>query len=157
MQDLFRKKSLEKVSSPEQLDDYIKVSNPGVWMVLSAILVLLIGVCVWGIFGHLDTELDTAGVCQEGVLTCYINEADISRITEDTLVSVAENEFFVTEISAFSVAFQDAPGATLLPADAFASDARVYVLTVAVPNLADGCYDVSLILRRERPISFVLG
>ncbi len=43
---LFRKSSIERVSSPEQLNDYIKVSNPGVWMILAAIIALLIGVCV---------------------------------------------------------------------------------------------------------------
>ena len=33
---LFREKSLEKVSSPEQLNDYIRVSNPGVWIAVAA-------------------------------------------------------------------------------------------------------------------------
>lgn len=28
---IFRKKSVERMSSPEQLNDYIKVTNPGVW------------------------------------------------------------------------------------------------------------------------------
>ena len=45
---LFRKKSVDKVSSPEQLNEYIRVANPGVWMVLAAIVILLAGVVVWG-------------------------------------------------------------------------------------------------------------
>ena len=40
-QPLFRKKSVDKVSSPEQLNEYIRVANPGVWMVLAAIVILL--------------------------------------------------------------------------------------------------------------------
>ena len=40
---LFRKKSVDKVSSPEQLNEYIRVANPGVWMVLAAIVILLAG------------------------------------------------------------------------------------------------------------------
>ena len=31
-EEIFRKKSLDKVKSPENLDDYIRVSNPGVWL-----------------------------------------------------------------------------------------------------------------------------
>ena len=50
---IFRKSSIDRVSSPEQLNDYIRISNPSVWMVLAAVIVLLAGVCVWGIFGHL--------------------------------------------------------------------------------------------------------
>lgn len=43
---IFRQKSLDRVSSPEQLNDYVRVSNPGVWTILLAVIVLLIGICV---------------------------------------------------------------------------------------------------------------
>ena len=55
MSQLFSKKSLDKVSSPEQLNDYIRVANPSLWLVLGAVIVLLIGVCVWGVLGRMDT------------------------------------------------------------------------------------------------------
>ena len=66
MSELFRKKSIERVTSPEQLNDYIRVSNPGVWMVLAAVVILLAGVCVWGVFGRLDTKKQASGVCENG-------------------------------------------------------------------------------------------
>ena len=68
---IFRKKSLAQVSSPEQLNDYIRVPNPGIWMILLAVIVLLVGVCVWGVFGHMDTNLKVAAVCKDGKLICY--------------------------------------------------------------------------------------
>lgn len=40
---IFRKSSIDRVSSPEQLNDYIRVSNPSVWMILAAVIVLLAG------------------------------------------------------------------------------------------------------------------
>ncbi|MFR8314114.1 MAG: hypothetical protein ACLVBP_18195 [Ruminococcus sp.] len=61
---IFRKKSLDRISSPEQLNDYIRVANPGIWMILAAVIILLAGVCVWGIFGHLDTKTETVGNCK---------------------------------------------------------------------------------------------
>lgn len=45
-QQLFRKSSIERVSSPEQLNDYIKVTNSGVWLVLAAVIMLLVGTCI---------------------------------------------------------------------------------------------------------------
>ena len=33
---IFRKKSLDRISSPEQLNDYIRMANPGIWMILTA-------------------------------------------------------------------------------------------------------------------------
>ena len=49
--------TIKKVDSPEQLNQYIKLSNPEVWILLIAIVVLLIGVCVWGCFGKIDTKI----------------------------------------------------------------------------------------------------
>ncbi|MCL2285968.1 MAG: hypothetical protein FWC32_06330 [Firmicutes bacterium] len=46
---IFRKDSLEKMSSPEKLNDYIKVSNPSIWIILSAIAIMLIAAFIWGI------------------------------------------------------------------------------------------------------------
>ncbi|MFR2214765.1 MAG: hypothetical protein ACLS61_13650 [Ruminococcus sp.] len=63
---IFRKKSLDRISSPEQLNDYIRVANPGIWMILAAVIILLAGVCVWGIFGHLDTKTETVGTAKAG-------------------------------------------------------------------------------------------
>ena len=44
---LFRKKSLEKISSPEELHDYMQVTSPRLWMLLSAIAALLVGFIVY--------------------------------------------------------------------------------------------------------------
>lgn len=56
MSELYRKKSLDRISSPEQLDDYIRVTSPPVWIVLIAIVILLIGILAWGIFGEVEEE-----------------------------------------------------------------------------------------------------
>ena len=57
---LFREKSLERISSPEQLDDRISVTTIPVWLVLLATIVILAGMLVWGLFGTVDVT-DTNG------------------------------------------------------------------------------------------------
>ena len=89
---LFRKKSLDKVSSPEQLNDYIRVSNPGIWIVLAAVIVLLIGVCVWGVFGRLETTIGSAAVVKDGEMTLYIKEEYLGKVSEGMIVRVKEKE-----------------------------------------------------------------
>ncbi len=51
---IFRKKSIERVSSPEQLNDYIRVTTPSVWLILIAIIILIIGTLIWGVFGRIE-------------------------------------------------------------------------------------------------------
>lgn len=88
---IFRKKSVDKMSSPEQLNDYIKVTNPGVWMILTAIIVLLIGVCVWGIFGKLETKITVAAESLDGRMVLYVKESDVEDIKESMSVSIGDD------------------------------------------------------------------
>jgi hypothetical protein len=44
---LFRKKSIERISSPEQLHDYMRVTSPRLWMLLAAVVLLLAGFIVY--------------------------------------------------------------------------------------------------------------
>ncbi len=157
MSELFRKKSIERVTSPEQLNDYIRVSNPGVWMILAAVVILLAGVCVWGVFGRLDTKKQASGVCENGKLTCYIKSDDIVDVKEDTLVSVAGKEYTVKSVSASPVRLDGEKDSYLIYLGGFSETDWVYVATVDSPDLADGEYSVDVITKRVSPISFVLN
>ena len=67
--ELFRKKAVERVASPEQLNDYIHVTSPAIWMALVGIILILAGGIVWGIFGNLYTTVEGAGTAAGGNLT----------------------------------------------------------------------------------------
>lgn len=58
---IFREKSIKRVSSPEQLNDYIRVTSPSVWIILLAIILLLAGIVVWTLFGTVSYE-DASGI-----------------------------------------------------------------------------------------------
>ena len=53
---VFREKSMERVSSPEQLNDYIRVTTPSVWIVLVALVVLLAGMLAWSVLGRVTVH-----------------------------------------------------------------------------------------------------
>ena len=40
---IFRKKSIDRISSPEALNDYLRVTTPTFWLILAAIILLLVG------------------------------------------------------------------------------------------------------------------
>ncbi len=56
---IFRKKSLERVTSPEQLNDYIKVTTPSVWIILAATLILIVGTLVWAVLGKIRVNTES--------------------------------------------------------------------------------------------------
>ncbi len=58
---LFRKESVEHISSPEQLHDYMRVTSPKLWMILSAILALLIGFVVFSFTTTMESTVTVRG------------------------------------------------------------------------------------------------
>ena len=65
---LFRKKSLERISSPEELHDYMRVTSPRLWMLLIAIVALLVGFIVYASTVTLENTIPVK-VIVENMLT----------------------------------------------------------------------------------------
>ncbi|MBQ9519510.1 MAG: hypothetical protein IJR59_06425, partial [Firmicutes bacterium] len=59
--ELFRKKSIDRISSPEQLNDFIEVARPSMWLAISAIVLLIIGMAVWACFGVVEIKDENGG------------------------------------------------------------------------------------------------
>ena len=154
---IFREKSLKKIASPEQMNDYIRVSSPSVWMVLTAVIVLLAGVCVWGMFGHLDTAVQTGGVCADDRLTVLVGEEDHDKIKENAVISVDGVEYAVAEITNAPIRVDDQIDPYVVHLAGFTEGDWVYRLYADVPGLADGVYAASVITERVRPLDFVLN
>ena len=72
---IFRKESLEKINSPGQLNRYIRVADSGTWLILAAILVLLLGAVIWGVFGAVETTAPATVVCAEDGCVCWVDAA----------------------------------------------------------------------------------
>ena len=70
---VFREKSMERVSSPEQLNDYIRVTTPSVWIVLVALVVLLAGILAWSIFGRVEVHNDDGSTTAIAPITYVTN------------------------------------------------------------------------------------
>ncbi len=140
-EEIFRKKSLDKVKSPESLDDYIRVSNPGVWLLLVSVIVLLLGACVWGIFGHIDSTVPTTVQIENGEATCFIGYLDLASVAGDPIgrtVKVSGKEAVITSI-------------------AEKSDLGCKCVLSAEFSLPDGFYDGRVVVDRYQPLSFILN
>jgi HlyD family secretion protein len=59
---IFRQVSLDRLSSPEQLDQLLRVTGPRSWFALAAVFLLLAGTVLWGCVGSIDTTATGQGV-----------------------------------------------------------------------------------------------
>jgi hypothetical protein len=54
---VFRKVALERLSSPEQLDQLVKITTPSGWLALAALMILLVMLLVWAVFGTVPSQV----------------------------------------------------------------------------------------------------
>ena len=93
---LFREKSLERISTPEKLNDYLRVTSPGVWLVLAAVIALLIGVCIWGVAGQITATVPAAVVTEDGKSVCLVPVSALDGVIRNRTVTIDGTEAELT-------------------------------------------------------------
>ena len=154
---VFRDSSLDRVSSPEQLNDYIKVSSPSIWMVLAAAIVFLTGVVVWGVFGSLVTKQETVAVIKNGNAVCYISSDNIQKVGMGMKIYIGETAGTITVASAdapIQIGSEFDPYALYL--GGFEIGEWVYQVQINIPE-EDGVYSAEIITEELSPISFIMN
>jgi hypothetical protein len=134
---IFRKKSLDRISSPEAIDDYIKIMRPGMWLVLAAILLVLAAAVIWSITGRIETTLTAQGRVAGQQVTLELTQDQMSGVAVGSEVRVGEA---VGEVLAVT---QDA------------QDAGRFQVVASAPGAADGVACVTLVTERIAPITFL--
>lgn len=128
--------NFKRVVSPESLNEYIRVSNPGVWLLLTAVIALLLGALVWGIFGTMESTLSTVVSVEAGNISCYVNDSDISELKIGMTVKTEGFEGVLSDIA----------GKTELG----------YLCIISSDSTPeDGIYSGKIVLKEISPLSFV--
>ena len=126
---LYRKSSMDRIQSPEQLNDYLRVTNPSVWVLLTAVILLLAGLLVWGSFIYIDSR-------------AYGR----AEVTDGTMVVRFEDEAAAERIDAGMTVTAGAASAEIRSVGR--DDQGLFALAEA--DLADGVYDVSVCYRQTQ-------
>ena len=132
-QSLFRKETMDRISSPEVLTDYLKVTNPGIWVVLVAVIVLLGGIFAWSCVGTLETTSDAAVVVYDH--TALVVLKDSGTIAEGMQLRVSNENVQIAKVQ-------------------FDEYGRAVGKTeVALP---DGTYEGTVVTEQMHPIDFLI-
>ena len=83
---VFRKASIERIQSPEQLNDYLRVTNPAVWIVLAAAILLLAGTLVWASFTYIGSSVSGVAAVENGVMTVRFEDAALEKNVEAGMI-----------------------------------------------------------------------
>ena len=134
---IFRKKSLDRISSPEALDDYLHVTTPSVWLILIAIIMLLVGMLIWSHVASIDSF--ATGRAQVENSTMYIefdNEQIARNVQSGMVVMSGETQ---SRISSVGV------------------DSQGKIFALAPTELADGYYIVDVLFKQTQVIQLLFN
>lgn len=123
---IFRKVALERLSSPEQLDQLLRVTTPQGWLALLALLGLIITVVAWSFSDTIPTQ-----VLGQGIL---IRGGQLTRV-----VPPAAGQVATTAVRAGDLVAQGQPIAQIVPQSSAAGEPH----TIASP-LAGRVVDISV-------------
>ena len=146
-----------KITSPEQVNDYIKTSNPAAWLIILSAVILLASIFVWTIFGTLDVTVKAGGVATENGIVCYVSESEDIAVGDKVksgdltgeVVSVSEKPVSKMKITESL----DVDEYTLYCLDL--SDWN-YIVEISMPeSTSDGYVEVEITKETIKPISFL--
>ena len=132
---IFREKSIKRISSPEELNKYLRVTNPGIWAVLLAVIVLLGGLIVWASVGTLETKVDAEAVVSDGHVQVTVAGDKAGLVQADMPLIIDGNETVLDDVK---------------------TDEYGRAVGMAVLNVPDGRYNAEVVIERIAPISFLI-
>lgn len=153
---LFREKSLEAVESPESLNDYLRVTSPGVWLVLAAVIALLIGGVFWGIFGRINTTGRFAVSASSGSCACYVGYESADAVLARGVITVEGADYALrTDADCpVEVITEETSAIIRLTGGLNVGDVAVRIPVDAA--LEDGVYLGTVVTESLQPISLLL-
>ncbi len=135
---LFRRNSLERISSPEQFDDYLKVTHPALWITLTAFLFFIAGIFIWCVFGRVTTTKTLTGKAVDGVVSICAEKKEIGRLQAGDEVTILDEETIVLSVT------ED-------------TEQEGKMLVIFRTNLPDGEYPVRIVTEVIAPYTFLFS
>lgn len=123
-----------KITTPDELSSYLKITNVGVWIVLFSVALLFIGLFIWAASGTLETTVEAKIIVKDHLANVVVI-GDYSLQAGDT-VRIPSDEFNIA-----SVKYDE-------------YDRPVGLAEVTLP---DGKYDGTVVKDKIYPIDFLLN
>ena len=134
---LFREKSIKQISSPENLGEYLRVTTPAMWVILTGVAIMLVGLFVWSYFVTIDSYAYGKGTVKDGILTVtYENRITAQYVSDEMDVII---------------------GGIRTPIDTVGTDDDGNIISVSHTDFPDGNYDAKASYKQTQVISMLFN
>ena len=126
---LYRQKSIDRVSSPDQLQDYMCVTNPSIWMVLAAVIVLLAGILIASITGTLESTVPATARIENGTATVEVRGQAAGELKEGMTLRIRGREAAISGVDWVASDIAEATAGVDLPDGNYEAEVVTEVIT----------------------------
>ena len=159
---IFNKKATEKLRNPDDLEKYIRLTNPSILVILGACAALIAGLLSWGVFGSVSTSVSLTGVLSKDQVMCFLPTEDAAKVHVGDMASVAGEHMKVSKISTIPISRDEAK--SIIPSDYLVSTlmgedwAYQVIFEGDTSKIAPGIpLSVNITTERIAPLSVILG
>ena len=126
-----------RLSSPEQLNDYLRVTNPKIWVLLIAIILLLGSLVVWSNVATIESYATGTARAEAGELTItFENATQAKQVQAGMALEVGDAQAEILTVG---------------------TDANGNVVASSRANIPDGVYDVRVGYKTKQVIELLLN
>ena len=126
-----------RISSPEQLNDYLKVTSPKIWVLLAAVVLLVVGLLLWGSFTTIESyATGTARAVGGDLVATFDDPAKAGKVEPGMEMEVGGVKTEVLTVG---------------------TDVAGNLVASARANIPDGSYDVRVGYKSTQVISMLLN
>ena len=131
------KQGAYQLSSPEQLNDYLKVTSPKIWVLLAAVALLIAGLLLWSSFTTIESYVTGSAYAVGGELVVTFDDsAKASKVQPGMEMAVGDVKTEVLTIG---------------------TDADGRLVASARASIPDGLYEVRVGYRTTQVLSMLLN
>jgi hypothetical protein len=173
---IFNERAARKLRSADDLDEYVRVTNPSVWVVLAAVVVLLAGLLAWAVFGAVTTSVSATGTAVETAaipqsakldvtgqkaVVCFLSADDVVNVDPTDMADVGGQRMKVGGVSPLPTSPEEwdgALGSKYLAKSMFKDDWAYAVVFEGDASQFEEGTPLSVVITTERitPISLLL-
>ena len=126
-----------RIASPEQLNDYLKVTSPKIWVLLTAVVLLIVGLLLWSSFTTIESYASgTARAVGGELIVTFDDPVKASKVQPGMDMSVGDVQTDVLTVG---------------------MNENGDIVASARANIPDGSYDVRVGYKTTQVISMLLN
>lgn len=96
---IYREGAVDRLSSPENMNQYVRVTRPALWVTLAAVILLIAGCLIWMSMTYISSFLTGTADVRNGIMTVTLdNDQKAENLETGMTVTVGDTKSVINSV-----------------------------------------------------------